>query len=246
VAGNNKVKKMTEEKKRKANMAGHTCFPPYISLCHALAASSGIMIWGNSSGTIPRQRGQKRKKQKTTIQRNKRKKKITSIKRSGSVERAFFHSLYFSLFSSCNIYTADFVSDILFPSAHYFAFSLLCNAIVIIISFQMDLIRSIIVVVPVCIQPKTRSAGKETENPQASSPVSCRPNLQPFYFNSFLFLFSTVVAVAANDQLMNVTEPNGTSNVERKKRNSQRESGKVKNKNSKRRYVHWVCFVVIV
>jgi hypothetical protein len=90
VAGNNKVKKMTEEKKIKAYMAGHTCFPPYISLCHALAASSGIMIWGNSSGTIPRQRGQKRKKQKTIIQRNKRKKKITSIKRSGSVERAFF------------------------------------------------------------------------------------------------------------------------------------------------------------
>jgi hypothetical protein len=67
--------------------------------------------------------------------------------------------------------------------------------------------------------PKTQSAGKDTEKPTSLfSSVSCRPNLPTFFLFYFIsFVFSTVAAVAANDQLMSVREPNGTSNGHKKK-----------------------------
>jgi hypothetical protein len=58
---------------------------------------------------------------------------------------------------------------------------------------------------------------KIPKNPQASSPL-CPVVLifHPFFY-FISFLFSTVAAVAANDQLMSVREPNGTSNGHKKK-----------------------------
>lgn len=66
---------------------------------------------------------------------------------------------------------------------------------------------------------------KIPKNPQASSPL-CPVVLifQPFFFILFYFisfLFPTVAAVAANDQLMSVREPNGTSNGPQEKRKIQ-------------------------
>jgi hypothetical protein len=72
---------------------------------------------------------------------------------------------------------------------------------------------------------------KIPKNPQASSPL-CPVVLifHPFFY-FISFLFSTVAAVAANDQLMSVREPNGTSNGHKKKK---------KNSTRRRCYVHWV------
>ena len=124
-------------------------FPPSIPVCRPLSLSfSRCRTQHNWLST-----GEKNKRQSS--KRNKNKKKITSIKRSGSVQFLFILSLYLSPIFPCNIlYTIHTLLTLSVCLSFFILFlpppPFWCNGIITIISFQMDLTRSV-VVMPVCI-----------------------------------------------------------------------------------------------